>query len=306
MRNLNGFRWIYVLAIFGTTVNADLIIDSQSIPGSDISSITISPSSGNLFVSTVPGYIVTRSDSEPPPPEDVAITSFSASPSVITVGQSTTLSWATVNADSCTPSGGAGGWSSRTISLPNGNTAITINTVGSYVFTLTCQGASGDPAVRNRTVTVNPEPDPGSDCPTPSLSGIEVDWINLFLVDFPMPLYDNRFITIPRTGYYALEFNTGSIMDDGKMSSIETTVTDGVRLGSFSECPGDFDVAPECDFIWGLSGGVRWATNGRAGACQLQPNTTYYFNITFTDGVNGSTTTCDSSPCITELQHVNQ
>lgn len=305
MRNLNGFKWIYALAIFGTAANADLIIDSQSIPSSDISSISISPASGNIFVSTIPGYDVSKSGTEPPPPGEVAITSFSASPSTIIVGQSTTLSWATSNATSCTPSGGTGGWSTRSIALPNGNTAIIVSAVSSYEFTLTCTGDAGSPAVRNITVTANPEPDPNS-CPTPALSGIEVDWINLFLVDFPMPGYDNRFTTIPQTGYYALKFNTGNVVDDGKMSSIETTVTDGVRLGAFSKCPGDFDVAPECDFVWGISGGIRWATNGRVGACQLEPNTDYYFNITYTDGEDDLSSTCNSSPCITTLQHVNQ
>jgi hypothetical protein len=293
MRNLNGFKWIYALAVLSITASADLIIDNQTIPGSDIQSITISPVSGNIFVSTTPGY-------------DVTLTAFTASPLTITEGQTTTLSWTTANATSCTPTGGTGGWSNRAIALPNGSTNITINIAGTYGFTLTCQGDSGTPAVRNISVTANSQPTNTGTCPAPTLVGSERSWASLFIVGFPGPGYDNRFATIPRTGYYALKFNTGNVVDDGKMSSIETTVTDGVRLGAFSECPGIFDVAPECTYIWGNGGGIRWATNGRSGACQLKPNTDYYFNITYTDGVSGATTSCYSSPCITTLQHVNQ
>ena len=307
MRNLNGLKWIYALAIFGTTANADLIIDNQPIPGADISSIIISPTTGDIFVLTIPGYDVTKSTSEPPPPGEVAITNFSASPSTITEGQSTTLSWTTSNATSCTPSGGAGGWSARTITLPNSSTTVTISTADSYVFTLTCAGDAGSPAVASRTVTVNPPPPPPEpgNCTTPSLSGVVVDWSEVFGVNFPMPVYDNEYVEVPKQGYLAVKFNTGSIVDDGKMSTVETTITDGVRFGTFSQCPGDFNVAPECDHVWGISGGIRWATNGRSLACQLQPNTTYYFNVTFTDGVNGSTTSCNSSRCVTRLQAVN-
>lgn len=307
MRNLNGLKWIYVLAIFGTAANADLIIDSQAIPGSDIGSIIISPSTGNVIVTTIPGYTVTKDTTVPPPPGDVAIPVFSASPSTITEGESTTLSWTTTDATLCTPSGGAGGWSTRTIALPSSSTAVTISTAGSYVFTLTCVGDAGDPAVRNRTVLVNAPPPPPveGECTTPALSGVEVDWYDLFGVDFPSPRYDNENVIVPQRGYYALKFSTGSIVDDGKMSSIETTITDGVRFGTFSQCPGDFDVAPECQHVWGNGGGIDWATDGSVGACQLQPNTTYYFNITFTDGVDSSTSSCNSTPCVTTLQHLN-
>ena len=305
MCKLNGIKCLIILlAAVSGTASSDVIIDNQSIPGSDISSISISPSSGNIFVTTIPGYTVTEGSGEPPPPDDVAITTFSASPSTVTEGQSTTISWATQNATSCTPSNGTGGWVNRTIGLPNSSTNITLNTVGSVQFKLTCEGQNG-PVERNRTVTVNPEPDPGS-CEDPSLSGTQIDWLDFWLESFPMPGYDNRMATVPRTGYYALKFNTGSITEDGKMSSIETTSTDGVRLGSFSKCPGDFDVVDDCLFTWGVSGGLRWATNGRSGACQLEPNTNYYFNITYTNGVSGSSTSCNSSPCITTLQHVNQ
>jgi hypothetical protein len=305
MRNLNGFKWICVLAISGTTANADLIIDNQSIAGTDIQSISVGPTTGHIYVTTKSGYSVTPSSTEPLPPDVVAITAFSASLSTLTEGQSTTLSWTTQNASTCTASGGTGGWNTLDTGLPNGSVNITIAAAGTYTFTLTCQDAAGGSAVKSTTVTVSVKPITQT-CSAAPLSGTVVAWENFWLSNFPAPGYDNRFVTIPKTGYYALKFKTGNIVDDGKMSTVETTITDGVRLGSFSECPGDFDVAPECDYVWGISGGIRWATNGRTGACQLKPNTTYYFNVTFTDGVSGTTSTCNTNYCVTNLQHVNQ
>jgi hypothetical protein len=388
MRNFNGVRCIVALVLLGGTVNADIIIDNQSIPSSDIDSITISPATGNIFITTGPGYTVTPvvvgngvaissftvspgtieagesatlswatenavsciatngvggwSGSNISLPsgntnistsvtgshtftlscdgsEDgdtatsnvvlnvnsanaVSITSFSASPDSITEGGSTTLSWTTENATSCTPSGGTGGWGSVSIGLPNGNTQITIPTPSSYVFTLTCQGESGGSDVANDTVTVNPNVD---SCDPAPLSGSVKDWDNFWGDDFPDPIYKLEDVTIARNGYVAIKFDTGNVIDDGRILSIENTSTAGIRLGAVSECPGDFDVAPECDYVWGLGGGMRWATNGRFGACQLQSNTTYYLNITFTDGVDSSSSTCASTPCVATMQHQN-
>ncbi len=387
MRKLNGFKWLYVLAVIVTAANADIIIDNQAIPSTDISSISISPDTGNLFVATIPGYTVTPvvigdnvaitnftvspstilaggsttvswntanavsctasngvggwansvialpsgsksitaatagtyqftltcngsavGDTKTSnislivnPANAVSITSFTATPATITAGQSTTLSWVTQNAVSCTPSGGTGGWSSLNI-VPNSSAQITIPTAGSYSFTLTCQDAGAGTAVKSTVVTVNPAV---GQCTTPPLTGTVTQWKSFWLVDFPKPTYDNRYLTIPRTGYIALQFNTGDIVSNGKLTTIETTVTDGVRFGTISQCPGDFNVAPECDHVWGISGGVSWATNGATG-CQLAPNTTYYFNVTFTNGVDPTTTTCNASPCITTLQNTNR
>ena len=83
------------------------------------------------------------------------ITSFSASSNSIAEGETTTLSWTTENASSCTASGGAGGWSGQNIGLPGGSTPITIASVGEYTFTLTCDGVAGTPAVANEVVTVS-------------------------------------------------------------------------------------------------------------------------------------------------------
>ncbi len=388
MAKLNGFKWLCALAFIVSTANADIIIDNQSIPSADVNTISISPASGHMFITTIPGYTVTpnvagdtvaitnftvspatviagqsatvswntanavscvasngvggwagstialpsgsksitTSTTGSPTftltcngsaandtvsknvvlnvtsANTVSITNFTASPATIIEGESTTLSWTTQNASSCTPTGGTAGWSAFGINLPNGSASLTLPTAGTYSFTLTCQDVSAGTAVKSTVVIVSPA---AGECPASPLSGTTTLWKSFWLVDFPKPGYDNRFATIPRYGYLALEFNTGNIISNGSIVSIETTVTDGVRLGALSKCPGDFDVTPECEYVWGIGGGLGWATNGTRG-CQLEPNTTYYFNVTFTDGFDGTSSSCRSSPCITTIQHINR
>ena len=237
------------------------------------------------------------------PADAVAISNFTATPDSITAGGTTNLSWSTVNADTCTPTGGTGGWTSQSIAVPNGNTNITISTAGTYNFNLVCQGPSGDQQTATEVVTVAPEQ---QSCDSVTLAGNIVNWSSFWFAAFPGPAYEN--VTnwiIPQRGYLALEFNTGNIVDDGKISALENSSTPGIRTGSISTCPGDFDVPAECSYIWGLGGGLNWATNNKPGACDLDANTTYYFNITFTDGVDLNTTTCGAAPCRINLQHVN-
>jgi hypothetical protein len=41
------------------------------------------------------------------------------------------------------------------------------------------------------------------------------------------------------------------------------------------------------------------------GACELESNTDYYWNITFTDGINAGTSSCAGTPCQTWIRTVN-
>jgi len=236
-------------------------------------------------------------------PDAVAITSFSANPDSITEGETTTISWNTVNAVSCTPTGGTADWTAQSISLPSGSANIAIASQGSYNFSLTCQGPDNDQQSKSDVVTVSPE---SQSCDDVTLAGNIVGWGTFWSAGFPGPSYEN--VTnwiIPQKGYLALEFNTGNINDDGKISALENSASPGIRTGSISQCPGDFNTPAECSYVWGLGGGLRWATNGKSGACDLESNTTYYFNITFTDGEDLNTSTCNNTPCRINLQHVN-
>lgn len=387
MCKLNGFKWLFALAIISGAANADVVIDNQSIPASDISGISITPNSGDLYITTIPGYTVSKVVVG----DNVAITSFSVSPNTILAGGSATLSWATANADACTASGGVGDWAGAVST--SGNQSITTSLEGTHQFTLTCTGPVGDPAVSNVNLTVNSatavaissfvaspstfeeggtttlswatqnassctaSATPGVDgwtgtvatqsagiqvtidtaavyaltltcdgdagpaistsvvtvnqvgidnCAEPALVGNTEEWFDFWNQSFPKPVYDNKYLTITRYGYHAIKFNTGNILSNGRITTIETTITDGVRLGAISECPGDFDVEPECDHVWGISGGINWTTVGKVGSCALEPNKDYYVNLTYTDGTNSSSTTCSSSPCVTTVQHINR
>jgi len=390
MRKLNGFILLCAFVVAGSTANADIIIDNQSIPSADIDTINLSPATGHLYVATFPGYSVvkvgststnvainsftivpnaifagdsftvnwdvsngvscvggggvggwsnvsytlptgsvsltttrlgvktftltcygaqagdsasasaTLTISDPAAPPTVAITGFSSSKTTMTEGDTTTISWATENATSCTPSGGAGGWNTKSIGLPSGSANIAISTADTYTFNLTCVDASANSAVKSAVVTVNPPPT--ACAASPLGTGDIKTWNSYWGVNFPNPYYDQKYAYVPRTSYLALEFNTGNIVSSGRFTSVETSITGGARIGSISQCPGDFDVSEDCKYAWGIGGGLNWVTDGGAG-CQLQPNTTYYFNLTHTDGFDPNTTTCSSVPCVTYLQH---
>ena len=238
-------------------------------------------------------------------PDAVSISSFTATPDSISEGDTTNLSWTTVNASSCTPTGGTADWTSQTISLPSGSANLTIDTSGTYTFSFVCQGPNGDQQTRSEVVTVVTV-DPHQSCDSVILAGNVVNWSSFWSTNFPGPVYEN--VTnwlVPRQGYLAIEFSTANINDDGKISSLENASSPGIRTGSISTCPGDFDVPANCTYSWGLGGGLRWATNGKLGACPLDSNTTYYFNITYTDGADRDSSTCNSAPCRVNLQHSN-
>ena len=89
--------------------------------------------------------------------------SINAQPAFLPPGQSTTLSWSTSNATSCTASGGTGsdGWSGSRPVSSNATSMGPLNTVGSYSYTLSCTGAGGT-ASKSIAVVVsnNPLPPP--------------------------------------------------------------------------------------------------------------------------------------------------
>ncbi len=82
------------------------------------------------------------------PPAQPVITSFSASPSTIDQGQSSTLSWNSNNATSCTGTGFMAGG-------PSGSRSTgVLNSIGVYVYQLICSGLGGDSSQSLTSVTV--------------------------------------------------------------------------------------------------------------------------------------------------------
>lgn len=307
MRKINVF--VAACAVLMSMASAaDLVIDNQTIPGAEISTISISPVTGNIFINTKTGYIVTPDDSEPPPPDAVSITNFSASPLTINKGQSTALSWTTTNATECSLSSNVPNLVLPAVGTASAGLNVTINVTGNYAFTLSCIDASNGQDTKFVGITVVTEPTPAGECKdyvSPLGSGTVVAWSDFWGISFPGPESTSELTDVPRRSYLALEFNTGNFSDSGAFGNVESTATSGRRLGSLSRCPGDYDVADDCQQYWGEGQTLIWSTEGYPGACQLEPNTTYYFNLTFTDGFDPVSTQCVDSTCQTLLRFYN-
>ena len=231
--------------------------------------------------------------------EPVSITSFSASLNPVEQGQETTISWATLNATSCNATAPFDEFNGPVET--SGSVVMTFATVGSFNFTLTCQGPSG-PAIEVLTIVVE-EAISVTECDPSPLTGKIDLWADLWGIEFPKPTSADVTPSVFRSGYLAIKFNTADTVGHGGFITIGVTQTDGVRTGVISECPGEFTVAPECYKRWGTSGGLGWATDGTAGACQLKPATTYYFNLTFTNGFDPSTSTCTTFRCESRIHY---
>jgi hypothetical protein len=235
----------------------------------------------------------------------VTINSFSVSPTSLDTTGAVTVSWNVSEATSCTAQEGFGTWSGS-VSANAGNNQQVVNATvsGNYIFTLFCQNATSNDSASSVTISVN---EPTGNCTPPTLAGSTVAWEDIRLAAWPFPSFQQDFVGVGQGQYLAVEFFTGSVIASGAVSTIPASITNGNRLITFAPCPGQFTEQPsQCSFQWGLGGTLGWSTDSSADAafCPLLPNTTYYMNITFTDGVNVSTDTCErifGSACFTEL-----
>jgi hypothetical protein len=76
------------------------------------------------------------------PVSNPVIVSVGASPTALTVGQPTTLTWSSSNATACQASGAWGG----TVAV-SGTRIVTPSAVGTFTYTLTCNGVAGSTSV---------------------------------------------------------------------------------------------------------------------------------------------------------------
>jgi hypothetical protein len=88
------------------------------------------------------------------------ITSFTAIPSTIETGQSALLSWVTLDATACTASGGTGTWGGSVPPTSVATSTGTINTAGTYTYTLVCTGPGGTSAPSSVVLNVTNAPPP--------------------------------------------------------------------------------------------------------------------------------------------------
>jgi uncharacterized cupredoxin-like copper-binding protein len=101
---------------------------------------------------SAPASINVTVDSTPVP---ATILTFSALPTTLQAGQAASLEWTTLNATSCTASGGSGsdGWAGTRGPVSLGTSTGPL-AVGTYTYTLMCTGSGGSSAPLSVTVTV--------------------------------------------------------------------------------------------------------------------------------------------------------
>ena len=297
----NAWKAIYLLAYLVVFIPGTVFAQSQLGVNTNGRSLPGPPDSGLGLADAGSTGLIFKNGFERDPTA-VAISGFSASPDSILVTGSTTLSWLTENAASCTPSGGTGGWDLTNIGLPDGNTLIEIFSAGDYEFVLDCTGIDGDTISASTNVLVSVEQ---TECTEPSLEGSVITWANLWGREFPLPTGAKEPLNLSYNGYKAIKFTTTSEDDRGLFATIPNVNANGAKFGAISECPGDFDVLDTCWEVWG-TGSLIWNTGADPqNDCALKKDTTYYFNLTFTNGDDPDSSTCDSSRCITTVQTIN-
>jgi hypothetical protein len=119
------------------------IVESFTTTASGAGTITIELTLGAVNFPTISGIQIFSNGVG----QTSAVT-LTANPGAITIGGSSTLSWTSTNATSCTASGG---WSGP--EPASGTTSVAPATTTSY--TLTCSGSSGSPAQATASVAVN-------------------------------------------------------------------------------------------------------------------------------------------------------
>ena len=134
----------------GTTLGVSLGTAAANLQqGTYSGTVTISPAPG-ASVTFIPQTITVNLTVLPA--NSVPTASISASPTTITLGQSTTVTWSSNYASACTPSNAFGtGTMGSSGSFPETPTAP-----GVYTYTVTCAGSGGTSKPASVTVTVNP------------------------------------------------------------------------------------------------------------------------------------------------------
>lgn len=117
--------------------------------GVKVDKIILSKASDNCTPSnTISGSVMPGDNCTTPKP----VVNISASPTSITSGSSSTITWSSTNATGCTASGGSGSWAGARATAGNFSTG---NLTSSQTYTIVCNGVGGSSDSKNATVTVN-------------------------------------------------------------------------------------------------------------------------------------------------------
>jgi trimeric autotransporter adhesin len=168
------------------------------------------------------------------------VTTFVAVPTTIQVGQSTTFTWAAINASSCTATGGSGSdsWSGAEPVASLATVIGPLNTAGTYTYALTCSGPGGTSSASTVTITV------GAATPAPQ--------IGVFLAT-PSSVQTGQSTTLTWATVNASSCSaTGGTGSDGWAGSSEPPASLGTAIGPFTTA-GTYTYSLICTGVGGTS-----------------------------------------------------
>ena len=239
----------------------------------------------------------------PPDPNDPEIDSFRASPTTITLGESTTLRWTTTNATSVRIPGTTG-----TLAV-DGSTSVTPTTTPTTAYTLTARGATGTtPDTDTVTIKVKPRIDSFSASSTTITLGdqIRLRWsttgaTSVTLDDTAVALDGNQTVSPTSDTTYELEASNSA-------GSNTRTVTVTVDLppcviDSFSASPTTITRGGSSTLSWtttnatstSINQGVESVTPAASGSESVSPTATTTYTLT----ASGSDCTPDATDTAT-------
>jgi len=300
MRVFNKFGVCLLVAGLASAANADIIIDGQTLPIEDIDTYQVQVNAQGqytIIIETTDGWTLEESNVVPDP--DPITLSLSANPSSVNVGESVEFTWSSTNAETCTTSGGNAAWAALDAGL-SGSANITM-TLNPSSFQMTCSATGLNSVSRSRNITViDPNGGGPTNCPSPEVnSGEVITWADFWGGQaFPDQDTIEKSQRIDRNDYVAIEFNTGNFNGIGRFKTIQ--VSSGVRNVALAACPGMFteDVPAACFQEQSNGQGLLWSTDGTY-ECNLNPNQTYYLNMTYVDveDVTSGGSLCSRTSC---------
>lgn len=236
-------------------------------------------------------------------PDAPTITNWQAtSATTIEAGDSVTFDWSSQDAVTCEGSGNLPGWNGiqQTTQGPGTADVPAQTSPSTYSARLTCQNASGSTTTNSISVTVQEgtilgcedrEPPDGMTRDNTVLynsGATTITWQAFFGVPFPQGNL-SRVLDIDANQYASLEFTTGSsvpeeyriVFDEAQAGGLDSSP----KVISFSQCPGDFwepEDDEDCRWFDVRASAIRFGADDSF-VCALEPNTTYYLNITYSD-----------------------
>lgn len=120
------------------------------------------------------------------------------------------------------------------------------------------------------------------------------DYNSFFGIKWPLDVSEKHGFRFPKNEVSVFKLNSGNYKKyASSFTSIEDTMTVGVRYGTVSKCPGvknrNFKEGA-CTHAWGIGGGLQMYTQGanltqsqKSRGCFLEPNTDYYITFWFSD-----------------------